>query len=181
MSTIAEPSAIVASPFADGSIPSDLQAQVVHIRTCLTTWLKAMEDCRKKVPGSAERLDVAMKSLVDLEVDAPYAFTPAPPYKFRRVLLSCTKCFWIALVLSLTPDEKKEMEQRLALVPPFGARVPQFDGQKCIQEPGSLNEREYEGLMRTVHLVAIGMVPKEVGKIWREIGEVGVQTWEEED
>jgi len=105
---------------------------------------------------------------------------PSPPELFKRVLLSCVRCYWLALVASFDEKEKEEMAKRLDCVPPYGKRVPQFDGNRCVEKPGELNAREYEGLMRTIHLVALGMVAKDVVKSWKEIGEVGVQTWEED-
>ncbi|KAF8995494.1 hypothetical protein BDQ17DRAFT_1365692 [Cyathus striatus] len=154
---VAEQLIITASPFQEGKLPQALQDQIGAIRTCLTTWLSTVADCRRGVRGSAERLETAMENLTNLTVADEYA-------PFKKVLLSCTKCYWIALISSFDEEEKEEMARRLDLVPPYGKRVPEFDGSKCVKEPGKLSEREYEGLMRTVHL----------------LGEVGVHTWEED-
>lgn len=51
-----------------------------------------------------------------LEVAAPYAFTPEPPYKFRRVLLSCIRCYWLALVGTCSDEERSELAARLNCV-----------------------------------------------------------------
>lgn len=73
------------------------------------------------------------------------------------------------------------MAKRLDCLPPYGERVPQYNGSKCVEKPGELDAREYEGLMRTMHLVVLGMVSKDVMSTWNEIGEVGVMNWEESD
>lgn len=115
-----------------------------------------------------------------LNVAEPYAFAPSPPYPFQRVLLSCIRCYWLALIASFDDFEKNEMKERLNCLPPNGVRIPKFDGEKCVEMSGELDAQEYEGLMRIMHFVALGMVPKDVVKTWYEIGEIGVQTWEEE-
>jgi hypothetical protein len=122
----------------------------------------------------------AHATVLDLDVAAPYAFTPSPHYPFQRILISCIRCYWLALIASLDDFEKNEMKERLNCLPPHGGRIPKFDGAKCVERPGGLNEHEYEGLMRIMHVVSLGMVPKDVVKTWYEIGEIGVQTWEEE-
>lgn len=117
----------------------------------------------------------------DLKVDSPYAFTPAPPYKFRPVLLSCIKCYWMALVKSLSDGERTELGMRLDLVPPYGKRIPKLNGKKCVETPGDLTANEYEGLMRVTNMVIVQLTSDEIVRMWRELAEVGVQTWEETD
>lgn len=85
------------------------------------------------------------------------------------------------MIASFNDHEKDEMMHRLDCTPPFGKRIPKFNGKKCVEKPGELSAKEYEGLMRTIHLVALGMVSRDVQKSWSEIGEAGVQTWEEVD
>ncbi|GLB37362.1 hypothetical protein LshimejAT787_0404130 [Lyophyllum shimeji] len=171
---------IITSPFPEGVLSAEHQAEVGKIRACLNSWIAATNDCRRKAPGAEDNMQSATEALLYLEVAAPYAFTPSPPELFKRVLLSCTRCYWLALVAFLDEQGKDEMTKRLDCVPPYGKRVPRFDGKRCIEKPGELNEREYEGLMRTIHLVALGMVSKDIVKSWYELGEVGVQTWEED-
>ncbi|KJA20006.1 hypothetical protein HYPSUDRAFT_68773 [Hypholoma sublateritium FD-334 SS-4] len=116
---------------------------------------------------------------IDLRVDAPFAFAPAPPYKYRAVLLSCTRCYWLALVGALDEDGKKQLALRLGAVPPYGERVPAFNGARCVAQAGALTAGEYEGLMRVVAYVAIGLAADDVAGMWRELATVGVQTWQD--
>ncbi|KAF8070402.1 hypothetical protein FPV67DRAFT_1668258 [Lyophyllum atratum] len=169
-------SVTITSPFPDGVLPAEHQSEIVKIRTCLTSWVAATNNCRKKVPGAEDNMQSATEALIT----TPYAFTPSPPELFKRVLLSCIRCYWLALVASFDDKEKDEMAKRLDCIPPFGKRVPRFNGKRCVEKPGELNAREYEGLMRTIHLVALGMVSNDIVKSWNEIGETGVQTWEED-
>ncbi|KAJ3508040.1 hypothetical protein NLJ89_g5973 [Agrocybe chaxingu] len=83
--------------------------------------------------------------------------------------------------LKVATDKLAKIAQRLETVPPYGKRVPKLKGKRCVQKAGELNEREYEGLMRTAMFVAMGLVPDFVIKWWRELGEVGVMNWEEQD
>lgn len=82
---------------------------------------------------------------------------------------------------SFDPAEREELSKRLDLTPPYGNRIPKFDGKKCVEQPGHLSAKVYEGLMRTVTFVVIGMTDDGVLELWRELAEVGVQTWEERD
>ena len=118
---------------------------------------------------------------LDLQIAAPYAYTPGPAYNFRPVLLSCTKTYWLAILAALDDQQKAEIAKRLDCIPPYGKRVPTFNGKRCVEKAAELNEKEYEGLMRTVVFVVVGLLPTEVAKFWRELSEVGVQTWEERD
>ena len=121
--------------------------------------------------------------MIDLQVDASFAFTPSDslPYKYRAVLLSCTRYYWTALVTSLDEDKKKQLAVRLSIIPPFGERVPAFDGTRCVEQGDALKASEYEGLMRVTAFVVVGLAANEVVMMWRELGMVGVQTWEERD
>ncbi|KII84883.1 hypothetical protein PLICRDRAFT_179211 [Plicaturopsis crispa FD-325 SS-3] len=164
------------SPYPEGALPAEQQAEIVKIRAQLQEWLSAMKDVRAKKAGASDILTSETEKL------AAYAFSPAPPYKFRRVLLSCIRCYWLALVATRSDAERDELAARLNCIPPYGDRVPAFDGKKTVEKPGELSAKEYEGLMRTIHLVILGMPGiGEIVKTWRELGEVGVQTWEERD
>ncbi|KAF9460742.1 hypothetical protein BDZ94DRAFT_884739 [Collybia nuda] len=170
---------IAYSPYPDGTLPVEHQAEIAKIRACLTTWISATNDVRREVPGAREKMVTITDALLGLQVAEPYAFTPSPPYPFQRILLSCIRCYWLALVASFDDFEKNEMKERLNCLPPDGNRISTFNGEKCVEMPGDLNAQEYEGLMRIMHFVALGMVSKDVVKTWYEIGEIGVQTWEE--
>lgn len=87
----------------------------------------------------------------------------------------------MALVETLDEAEKEELSMRLELVPPYGNRIPKFDGKKCVGKPAELNAREYEGLMRVTVMVIVNLTSNDLVKMWRELAEVGVQTWEERD
>lgn len=119
---------------------------------------------------------------LELQVAEPYDFTPPPPYTFRSVLLSSTKCYWMGLMGVFDEQEKDEIEKRLALIPHMKSGNNAdflFDGKRCVQNPDALGEEEYEALMRTAVFTVIGMASQDVTKMWRELSEVGVQTWEE--
>lgn len=120
-----------------------------------------------------------LTNAIDLQVNAPFAFTPSPPYKYRAVLLSCTRCYWLALVAALDEDRKKQLALRLAAIPPFGERVPAFNGTRCVEQADALKANEYEGIMRVVAFVVVGLASNDLVMMWRELGMVGVQTWEE--
>ena len=78
--------------------------------------------------------------------------------------------------------ERKEIGRRLDLTPPFGNKVPHFDGKKCIDDPGELSAKEYEGMMRVMVLLLLDMEGmEEIQKTWQELAEVGLHTWEETD
>ncbi|KAF9564794.1 hypothetical protein CPC08DRAFT_705089 [Agrocybe pediades] len=170
-------------PFPPDLLPVDHQKQIVRIRTCLIAWIMAWEEEEEAKGDKAaqEALAKATEDLAGLQVDPPYAFDPPPPYKFRSVLLSCIKCYWMALVKSLSEAEKAELGMRLDLVPPFGDRVPKFDGKKCVEKPGELNQREYEGIMRVTNMVIVQLTSNEVVRMWRELAQAGVLNWEERD
>ncbi|KDR75276.1 hypothetical protein GALMADRAFT_140802 [Galerina marginata CBS 339.88] len=168
-------------PFPPEVLESEHKKQIIAIRTCLLSWLLANSDVKEESPGAGENMQRATEELSNLKVDPPYAFTPSPPYQFRSVLLSCIKCYWVALIKVLNDGEKNELAERLNVVPPFGRRIPRFDGKKCVENPGELDAREYEGLMRVTTFVVINLTSDDVVKMWRELAEVGVQTWEETD
>ncbi|PPQ93650.1 hypothetical protein CVT25_012709 [Psilocybe cyanescens] len=168
-------------PFPQGKLTAEHRKQLVTIRTCLISWLLAKVDVDDEVPNTNESLERATEELSKLKVKAAYAFIPSPPYKFRSVLLSCIRCYWLALVESLDEHEKKELSARLDLVPPYGQRIPKLDGEKCVGKPGELDAREYEGLMRVATFVIVNLTSDDIIKMWRELAEVGVQTWEETD
>ncbi|CAA7259156.1 unnamed protein product [Cyclocybe aegerita] len=168
------------SPFPPGVLTEEHEKQMLAIHACLEEWVDTHNDSRKNAEGAKERLKVATEKLANLKIDAPYAYAPAPPYTYRSVLLSCTKTYWVALLAALDDDKKAEIAQRLEMVPPYGKRVPKFKGKRCVQKAAELNEREYEGLMRTAMFVAMGLVPDFVVEWWRELGEVGVMNWEDE-
>jgi hypothetical protein len=106
-------------------------------------------------------------------------FVPSPKPTFRRVFVSFTKTYWLAMLASLDDGQRKELAHRLDLTPPCGVTIPELHGSKCVETPQKLSAKEYEGLMRTIVMVAVGMVPAEVTKSWRELAEVGVPLWEE--
>ncbi|KAF8971069.1 hypothetical protein BDZ97DRAFT_1753414 [Flammula alnicola] len=168
-------------PFPPGVLTSEHEQQITIIRSCLQSWLVAREDIKKELASSRERMGSAMEELRNLKVEAPYAFTPPPPYTYRSVLLSCIKCYWLAQVASLDDAKRGELAKRLDVIPPYGKRIPQFNGTRCVEKAGELNAREYEGLMRTVVYVVLGLSEDGVAKMWRELAEVGVMTWEERD
>ena len=89
--------------------------------------------------------------------------------------MSCTKTYWLAILAALDDQQKAEIAKRIDCIPPYGKRVPNFNGKRCIEKAAELNEKEYEGLMRTVVFVVVGLLPTEVAKFWRELSEVGVQ------
>ncbi|KAF9528482.1 hypothetical protein CPB83DRAFT_875940 [Crepidotus variabilis] len=169
------------NPFPSGVLTAEHEAQIEKIRSVFKRWLPAAEDSRKKVDGAKEQLQSVTEDLKNLQIDAPYAYSPAPPYIFRPILLSCTKTYWLAVIAALSDDQKKEMAQRLNCIPPYGKRVPQFDGKRCVEQASELNDREYEGIMRCAMFALINLLPSEVVRFWRELSEVGVQTWEERD
>ncbi|KAH9485226.1 hypothetical protein JR316_0002133 [Psilocybe cubensis] len=168
-------------PFPQGKLTVEHRKQLIVIRACLISWLIARSDVDDNVPNASNNLEKATEELSKLQVQAPFAFTPSPTYIFRSVLLSCIKCYWIALVESLDTPEKDELAARLSLVPPYGQRIPKLNGKKCVDAPADLNEKEYEGLMRVLTLVIVDLTSDDVMKMWRELAEVGVQTWEESD
>lgn len=53
----------VVSPYVEGVLPADHQAELVKIRTCFKAWLLAFSDSRKKIAGARERLGAATQDL----------------------------------------------------------------------------------------------------------------------
>ncbi|KII83225.1 hypothetical protein PLICRDRAFT_58529 [Plicaturopsis crispa FD-325 SS-3] len=173
-------SSSAASPYAPGVLPAAHESQIVKIQTCLRKWLSAQKDKRSAAP----KLDFEQVSndLLALTIDPPYAFTsePAPPPS-HAALLSIAKCYWLALVTTLTAPQKDEVARRLDRVPPFGTHVPKFDGRKSVDAPGDLDAREYEGLMRVAVFVLLDMEGlDDVVDSWKELADVGVQVWDED-
>ncbi|KDQ56225.1 hypothetical protein JAAARDRAFT_36408 [Jaapia argillacea MUCL 33604] len=158
-------------------------AELVKIRGAIKEWSSVFESVKDKWrvrdPEALKKIDEASERFSKFEVSPAFAFTPAPPQKFRRILLFIIKTYFTALVTSLSQEKREELGYRLNAVPPYGERIPQFKGKKCVDEPGALSARVYEGLMRTISMVVIGMVDKEVVIWWREVSELGVMTWEE--
>jgi hypothetical protein len=110
-----------------------------------------------------------------LQVHPDHSFSPPPKPLFRRVFVTLTKTYWLALLASLEASQRDELCHRLDATPPYGKT-----GNKCVNTPGELSAKEIEGLMRTVVHVTMEMVPVEVTKSWRELAEVGVMLWEED-
>ena len=96
------------------------------------------------------------------------------------MLVGFTKVYWIALLNSLTQDQRTELSSRVDATPSFGDTVPDLVGTKCINSPDDLNAKELEGLMRTIHVMIITLVDRDIVTSWRELGEAGVQIWEED-
>lgn len=115
-----------------------------------------------------------------LQVAPEFAFTPAAPEPFRRVFLSIIKCYWLAIIASLSATDRTEVGNRLNQIPPYGKRIPIFDGARCVEKPGELSDRVYEGLFRTVMYVLIGLVDKDVLRWWETMAEAAVMNWEED-
>jgi hypothetical protein len=192
----------VTSPYADGVLPDLLQNDVSNIRKCLRRWLSLSElwqegadndiiqatiDLARKYSilhdcGTINAcfLDANLFAIVKgLEVHPDHAFAPAPKPLFRRIFVTLTKTYWLAMLASLDSDKHEELSHRLDLTPPYGRTIPRLPGRKCVYTPGEMSAKEMEGLMWTVVAVTANMVPTEVTRSWRELAEVGVQLWEE--
>jgi hypothetical protein len=186
-------------PFAEGVLSTALQEDVMKIRTALHHWLPAAEECRRKLEAEGDDdamiqatvnliseyigsriLKAFLKHLIqDLQLAPEHVFSPSPKPTFRRVFVSFTKTYWLALIASLNDEQRKELAHRLDLTPPYGVTVPRLHGSKCVETPQKLSAKEYEGLMRTAVGVTARMVPVEVARSWRELAEAGVPLWEE--
>ncbi|KAF8893890.1 hypothetical protein BD779DRAFT_958875 [Infundibulicybe gibba] len=129
------------SPFTEGVLSETHNSQIIHIRTCLQTWLQGVSDLRKGISGARERFSAATQALADLEVAAPYAFTPEPEYRFQRSLLSCVRCYWIALIASFSASEKDEMMHRLTAHHHSGNASHGLREEVCGKSRGSERQR----------------------------------------
>lgn len=111
-----------------------------------------------------------------------FGFTPAPSAS-QQTLLSMIRTFWLWTVARLTPEERERMAFMLNNTPPFGKRVPKFDGKRIVGQPGSCSAREYEGLLRCCPMLVFqipGKLDSEEATLWREAAEVMVIVWEED-
>lgn len=80
----------VNSPYPEGTLSTEHQAEIVKIRDCLTRWISATKDVRKDVPEAKERMLAVTEELwgMDLFV-APgvfYYFLISCRFKCRRTL-----------------------------------------------------------------------------------------------
>lgn len=98
-------------------------------------------------------------------------------------MLSMIRTFWLWTVARLTPEEREWMAVMLNSTPPFGKRVPKFNGKRIVGRPGACSAREYEGLLRCNHLLVCqipGKADSEETRLWRETPEVMVMVWDED-
>lgn len=119
----------------------------------------------------------------EFKVSSGFEFTPAAPSASQQTLLSMIRTFWLWTVARLTPEERERMAFMLNNTPPFGKRVPKFDGKRVVGRPGACSAREYEGLLRCNHLLVFqipGKMDSEEARLWREVPEVAVIVWEED-
>ena len=75
------------------------------------------------------------------------------------------------------------------MIPPYGERIPKFDGKRCVEKAGDLKVAEYEGLMRTATFVLADMVEgsgevsagltEDLVDWWSALAEACVMNWEE--
>ena len=145
--------------------------------------LQATIDLTRKRFAMASRsgaLTLTIPVSIGLEVHPDHAFSPHPKPLFRRVFVTLTKTYWLALLASLEAEERDELCRRLDATPPHGRTIPVLPGRKCVYTPGDLSAKEIEGLMRTVVYVTAHMISQDVTKSWSELAEVGVQLWEED-
>ena len=171
---------------------------MTKIRKCLLRWLflsqvwnegedddilQATIDLTRERSAMTSRsaaMTLTIPVSIGLEVHPDHAFSPPPKPLFRRVFVTMTKTYWLALLASLDAEQRDELCRRLDATPPYGRTIPVLPGRKCVHTPGDLSAKEIEGLMRTVVYVTAEMVPQEVTKSWSELAEVGVQLWEED-
>lgn len=58
----------VNSPYPDGTLPAEHQAEIVKIRACLTRWISATNDVRKDASGARERMMTVTEELLGMNL-----------------------------------------------------------------------------------------------------------------
>ncbi len=96
------------------------------------------------------------------------------------MLTSFTKTYWLALLSSLEGDELEKLSIRVDLIEP-GVGIPRLSGEKCVYHQENITASEMAGLMQTVFIATAGLVPKEVTRSWRELGDTAVRLWEQDN
>ena len=71
-----------------------------------------------------------------------FEFAPAVPNASQQTMLSMIRTFWLWTVARLTPEEREWMAVMLDSTPPFGKRVPKFNGKRIVGRPGTCPARE---------------------------------------
>ena len=90
-----------------------------------------------------------------------------------------TRCYWLAVVNSLSSQQKPQLSTYLNSMPPFRGE-PMFDGKRVVENAGDLTEKEYERLMRTAIFV-LAVLNAEMAEWWRQLSEMGAVNWPECD
>jgi len=157
--------------FADKPLSDEHKTELRRIGIMISLWTNAYR--------SKEGLDQQAERLSAFEVAEPYTFKPPPTRRLTSVLLSMTRCYWLAVVNSLSAQQKPQLSTYLNAMPSFRDE-PMFDGKRVVENASSLTEKEYERLMRTAIFV-LAVLNAEMAEWWRQLSEMGAVNWPEGD
>ncbi|KDQ18555.1 hypothetical protein BOTBODRAFT_42216 [Botryobasidium botryosum FD-172 SS1] len=160
--------------FADRPLAAEHKAELERIGAVVEPWLSAVKDNRDGVPGAKDRLAQADQDLTAFEVASEYAFAPAPAQPFRRLILSITRCYWMAATQSLSSDERSSLIEALNLIEgPFA----QVDGEHLVENARTLQALEYVHLVQLASMALVG-VSEKMSEWWVGLSVLRAHKWE---